>query len=138
MMARAGNLDSGRLGNRTCSKRVAFAVPGAAPVPTFRPAICKVGSAPKSPRVVIEYCTGCRWGLRAAWMAQELLVTFEKELGEVALRPGSESGIFDVWVDSAKIWSRRDSRRFPELKEIKRAVRDLVDPDKSLGHSDKK
>ena len=39
------------------------------------------------PRVQIEYCTQCRWLLRAAWMAQELLATFESELGEVALVP---------------------------------------------------
>ena len=41
--------------------------------------------APSRPRVVIEYCTQCRWLLRAAWMAQELLTTFQDELGEVAL-----------------------------------------------------
>jgi selenoprotein W-related protein len=39
------------------------------------------------PRVEIEYCTQCRWLLRAAWLAQELLTTFEHELGEVALVP---------------------------------------------------
>jgi selenoprotein W-related protein len=39
------------------------------------------------PRLEIEYCTRCRWLLRAAWMAQELLTTFEAELGEVALQP---------------------------------------------------
>jgi predicted Rdx family selenoprotein len=27
--------------------------------------------------------------LRSAWLAQELLITFEKEMGEVALVPGS-------------------------------------------------
>ena len=27
------------------------------------------------PSVEIEYCTGCRWMLRAAWLAQELLTT---------------------------------------------------------------
>ena len=36
-------------------------------------------------RVEIEYCTQCRWLMRAAWMAQELLTTFEAEIGEVAL-----------------------------------------------------
>jgi selT/selW/selH-like putative selenoprotein len=41
------------------------------------------------PRVEIEYCTQCRWLLRAAWLAQELLTTFEHELGEVALVPGT-------------------------------------------------
>lgn len=42
-----------------------------------------------SGRVEIEYCTQCRWLLRAAWMAQELLTTFETELDEVALKPGT-------------------------------------------------
>jgi uncharacterized protein YcaQ len=32
------------------------------------------------PRVQIHYCTQCRWLLRAAWYAQELLTTFETEL----------------------------------------------------------
>lgn len=32
------------------------------------------GGAVRTPRLVIEYCPGCRWGLRAGWMAQELLV----------------------------------------------------------------
>ncbi len=43
----------------------------------------------------IEYCTQCRWLMRAAWTAQELLTTFPKELGEVALVPGT-GGVFDV------------------------------------------
>jgi len=30
-----------------------------------------------APRVEIEYCTGCRFLPRAAWLAQELLTTFE-------------------------------------------------------------
>eukprot|EP00981_Chlorochromonas_danica_P002890 scaffold579_cov146-Ochromonas_danica.AAC.8 len=44
------------------------------------------------PRVVIEYCPGCRWMLRSAYMAQELLSTFESSLEEVALKPSSVSG----------------------------------------------
>ena len=31
----------------------------------------------------IEYCTQCRWLLQAAWMAQELLTTFEAEIKEL-------------------------------------------------------
>ena len=42
----------------------------------------------RQPRIDIVYCTQCRWLLRATWMAQELLTTFEDELGEVALAPG--------------------------------------------------
>lgn len=30
--------------------------------------------------VTIEYCTQCRWLLREAWIAQELLTTFEEDL----------------------------------------------------------
>ena len=46
----------------------------------------------RSPRIEIEYCTGCRWGLRAGWVAQELLVTFEAELGA----EGSLRAVFGV------------------------------------------
>jgi selenoprotein W-related protein len=91
---------------------------------------------PHSPRIEIEYCTQCRWLLRAAWMAQELLTTFEQELGEVALRPGS-GGVFEVRVDGDTVWSRKDEGRFPDIKELKQRVRDRVAPDKPLGHSDK-
>jgi selenoprotein W-related protein len=88
------------------------------------------------PRVAIQYCTQCRWLLRAAWMAQELLSTFEHELGEVALVPGT-GGIFEVYVDAALIWSRREQGRFPEIKELKQLVRDRVAPDRDLGHTDR-
>lgn len=70
-------------------------------------------------------------------MAQELLVTFEKELGEVALRPGREGGVFDVWVDEERVWCRAEQGRFPEMKEMKQLVRNIVVPDRSLGHSDR-
>jgi selenoprotein W-related protein len=87
-------------------------------------------------RVEIEYCTRCRWLLRATWMAQELLVTFEAELDEVALRPGS-GGVFDVRVDGETVFSRTEQGRHPELVELKRLVRDRVAPARSLGHSDR-
>ena len=89
------------------------------------------------PRVEIRYCTQCRWLLRAAWMAQELLTTFEAELGEVALAPGT-GGIFEVSVDGERIFSRAEAGRFPESKELKQLVRDRIAPDKPLGHSDRK
>ena len=88
------------------------------------------------PRVRIEYCTQCRWLLRAAWMAQELLTTFDTELGEVALVPGT-GGIFDVRVDGETVWSRKEQGRFPESRELKQLVRDRVAPDKNLGHSER-
>ena len=89
-----------------------------------------------TPRVTIRYCTQCRWLLRAAWMAQELLTTFEQEIGEVALQPGA-GGVFDVTVDGNLVWSRADEGRFPDIKELKQRVRDQIAPEKSLGHSDR-
>ena len=88
------------------------------------------------PRVEIEYCTDCRWLLRSAWMAQELLTTFESELGEVALQPGS-GGVFEVRVNGETLWSRKEQGRFPDLKELKQLVRNVITPDKNLGHSER-
>lgn len=90
---------------------------------------------PKSPRVEIVYCNQCRWLLRAAWMAQELLTSFADELGEVALAPGT-SGIFEVRVDDRLIWSRAAQNGFPDIKVLKQLIRDQVAPEKTLGHSD--
>ena len=90
----------------------------------------------KSTRVEIEYCVGCRWLLRGAWIAQELLSTFESELTEVALIPGSTGGIFEIRLGGRTIWSRKDKDRFPEAKEIKQIVRDIIAPDRDLGHVD--
>jgi selenoprotein W-related protein len=87
-------------------------------------------------RVEIEYCTQCRWLMRAAWMAQELLITFEAEIGEVALVPGT-GGVFEVRAEGKTVWSRHERKRFPEIKELKQAVRDAVAPGKSLGHADR-
>jgi selenoprotein W-related protein len=89
------------------------------------------------PIVAITYCTQCRWLLRAGWSAQELLVTFEDELGGVTLIPGT-GGVFDVTVDGKLVWSRKVEGRFPEMKELKQRIRDVVAPDLALGHSDHK
>lgn len=89
-----------------------------------------------TPRVEIRYCTQCRWLLRAAWLAQELLSTFEAELGEVALVPAT-GGTFEIWIEGQRIWSRQEEKRFPEAKEIKQRVRDHVAPERNLGHADR-
>lgn len=90
----------------------------------------------RQPRLEIEYCTQCRWLLRAAWTAQELLTTFTTDLGEVALVPGT-GGVFDVRLDGQPLWSRGE-RGFPDLAELKRLVRDQVAPDRDLGHTDRR
>lgn len=93
----------------------------------------EISAADDLPVVAITYCTQCRWLLRAAWMAQELLSTFEAELGGVTLRPGT-GGVFRVVVGEALIWDRKGEGGFPEITELKRRVRDVVAPEKALGH----
>jgi selenoprotein W-related protein len=88
------------------------------------------------PSIEIEYCPGCRWLLRAAWTAQELLTTFEAELGAVTLRPSETAGIFTVRVDGVEIWDRKERGGFPEMKELKQLLRDEIAPERDLGHSD--
>jgi selenoprotein W-related protein len=86
--------------------------------------------------IEITYCRLCGWGLRAGWMAQELLTTFAAEVGSVVLTPNATGGVFEVRVGDEVIWSRKDRGRFPEMKEIKQLVRDRIAPGRSLGHSD--
>ena len=69
-------------------------------------------------------------------MAQELLMTFQDELTRVSLEPSS-GGIFDVLVNEELIYSRKVSGKFPESKELKQLIRDVIAPDRDLGHSDK-
>ena len=59
------------------------------------------------PRIEITYCTRCKFLLRAGWLVQELLTTFEAEIGEVALRPG-RGGIFEVALDGEVVATNRD------------------------------
>lgn len=89
----------------------------------------------RTPRISIQYCNQCRWMLRATWYAQELLTTFQGQLGEVALIPGS-GGVFEVRCDDVLLWSRIAEGGFPELKVLKQRLRDQIAPGQSLGHSD--
>jgi len=89
------------------------------------------------PRVEIEYCRRCRWLLRAAWMAQELLSSFEEELAAVTLVPNDEGGVFEVRLDGERIASRAEAGRFPDAKELKQRVRDRIAPGRDLGHVDR-
>jgi selenoprotein W-related protein len=86
--------------------------------------------------IEIEYCTQCRWLLRAAWLAQELLTTFDADLKTVSLMPGT-GGVFEVRLNGAVLFSRKTEGRFPESKELKQLIRDVIAPERDLGHSDK-
>lgn len=86
-----------------------------------------------APRVEVTYCTKCRFLLRAAWMAQELLTTFGEDLGEVAIVPGGR-GIFEVSLDGEVIATNRETKEMPDPSLVKRAVRDRIAPDRKIGH----
>ncbi|QBQ41596.1 SelT/SelW/SelH family protein [Sphingobacterium psychroaquaticum] len=88
--------------------------------------------------VHIEYCPKCGWMLRAAYMAQELLTTFTTDIHGVTLIPSEVSGRYRISIDEQEIWDRKREGSFPEIKELKQRVRDIVAPEKELGHSDKK
>ena len=95
-----------------------------------------MSAAPPGHTVEITYCRQCRWGLRAAWVAQELLTTFEDELAAVTLRPGT-GGVFDVALDGVVIHSRKAAGGFAEMRELRQLVRDKVAPARALGRSDR-
>lgn len=92
---------------------------------------------PVSKRVLIEYCSQCRWLARAAWIAQELLTTFTEELDEVALSP-RQGGVFRIWLNDELIADRRRDGGFADVAVIKQRLRDRVAPGRSLGHSDRR
>lgn len=89
--------------------------------------------------------------LRAAYFAQELLSTFGGSIGEVALIPAT-GGLFTVHLtykpestgesgeaetQEVLIWDRKAEGGFPETKILKQRVRNHIEPNKDLGHSDK-
>lgn len=90
------------------------------------------------PTVTIEYCPKCGWLLRAAYMAQELLTTFADDLGAVTLKPSEVAGRYSIALGDAVIFDRKKAGGFADIKEIKQLIRDVVNPAKSLGHSDQK
>lgn len=90
------------------------------------------------PAITIEYCPKCGWLLRAAYMAQELLTTFNDDIRSVTLQPSETGGAFFIRIDEEIIFNRGELGRFPEIKEIKQMTRDKVNPGKNLGHADRK
>ena len=79
-------------------------------------------------------------------MAQELLTTFNDDnLSAVTIRPSRPPAPGSRFVvtyqqgnndDSVVLWDREKRGGFPEVKELKQLVRDQIDPDRYLGHSD--
>lgn len=86
------------------------------------------------PRVEIEYCVRCRFLLRAAWVAQELLAAFEDRVDALVLIPGG-GGIFEVRLDDEVLYSRAAHGEL-DLTLLKRALRDRIAPGVRIGHED--
>ncbi len=101
------------------------------------PYSCKKTQMEK-PFINITYCPKCGWMLRSAYMAQEILTTFVDEVKGVSLLPSETSGVFTITINEKLIFDRKQMQRFPEIKELKQLIRDVVSPDKNLGHSDVK
>lgn len=114
-----------------------------------------------TPLVVVEYCQRCKFGLRANWISQELLSTFAPQpashtgasanIASVMLVPKVDppsAGRFRVWFLAPAlqsnhpglqlVWDRKVHAGFPEMKVLKQKVRDLINPNFDLGHSDTK
>ena len=90
------------------------------------------------PTITIEYCPKCHWLLRAAYMAQEFLTTFEEDIQSVTLKPSEINGRYTIHIDDKKIFDRKEFGGFPEIKELKQLIRDIAAPGKELGHTDTK
>lgn len=90
-------------------------------------------------KIRILYCPACGWMLRAAWIAQEILSTFTGDVQAVSLEPVVENpGLFQVWLSDSLIWCRKKNKGFPQAKELKKKIRDILCPDRDLGHLDQK
>ncbi|GAA5850880.1 hypothetical protein JCM9279_006227 [Rhodotorula babjevae] len=119
------------------------------------------------PRVVIEFCDRCRWLHRAVWTQTELFLTFPPGvdsssppgLRAITLVPRNTpetGGRFRVWLRSSAptgtdtagkgkdkwngwelVWDRKIEGGFPELKDLKQRIRNIISPSQDLGHSDK-
>ena len=87
--------------------------------------------------IEIQYCTQCKWLMRATWMSQELLTTFNDEIDALTLIPGT-GGIFKIKANDKEIWCRKTENGFPEITTLKTLVRDVIAPKKNLGHIDRK
>ena len=85
----------------------------------------------------IKYCSKCRFLTRSIWLTQELLITFGDIIHEVSLLPSKEGGIFQILLNDKIIWDRKIDGNNPDLKLIKQKIRDIISPNRDLGHSDK-
>ena len=88
------------------------------------------------PTIEIEYCPKCGWLLRAAYITQELLTTFQEEVYGITLVPSDVNGRFQIRTSDKIVFDRKRENGFVDIKILKQMIRDEICPEKSLGHSD--
>lgn len=84
-----------------------------------------------SPNVSISYCTSCRWLLRAAWLAQELVSAAAEDIASITLipiRPPSNDGVFVLSLDGQDVWDRAKQGGFPEVTDLIQALKSRTPP----------
>ncbi|KAK5940862.1 hypothetical protein PMZ80_007279 [Knufia obscura] len=110
----------------------------------------ETATAVQFPKIAIRFCVQCKWNLRAAYFAQELLQTFSNTIGEVSLIPVT-GGVFTITlytnssgsekaqptISETLIWDRKRDGGFPETKELKNRIRNVIDPERDMGHVDR-
>ncbi|KII95780.1 hypothetical protein PLICRDRAFT_34727 [Plicaturopsis crispa FD-325 SS-3] len=101
----------------------------------------------ETPSIAIEFCDRRRRLHRASWVSTELFLTFPppalKSITIIPRNSDDTGGRFRVWLylegtAPVLVWDRKVEGGFPELKVLKQRIRDYAQPEKSLGHSDKK
>ncbi|KAI5964947.1 hypothetical protein CANMA_003457 [Candida margitis] len=101
----------------------------------------------KYPRIIIQFCTKCKWTNRAIWYAQELFQTFDANtIADISLQPIVEiPGTFQVLIQVGSVTEliyRRKFKKdgddldlklakvsyegFPDAKFLKNLVRDKI------------
>ena len=79
-----------------------------------------LNDASNLPKIYIRYCPACGWMLRSAWIAQEALTTFSKEIDSVTLKPDYENaGLFQVWIDDSPYLVPKERGGFPPAQGTK-------------------
>ena len=65
-------------------------------------------------KVKIEYCTG--WGYKAK--ANSLSAKIEKKYGVKPVLVKSSGGAFEIYKDDKKVYSKLQTKKFPDFDEV--------------------
>ena len=82
----------------------------------------------------IRLCPKCKWLFGATWISLELC-NFESDLESIKLVQ-SDPGVFEVYCKKNIIFSRHVEKVFINIAIIKQRFRNLINPERDLGHTD--